>query len=118
MTSQDITIGISVLTVVSGAINVYVGLRLSALQSKMKADSAALEITLMKQFVTWKDELLQLLNGKYVTATLVAEIRTGFAHDIQRIDKVLDRIERRCEERGATGCLFYPGSEQQSKDQP
>jgi hypothetical protein len=112
MTTQEITIAISALTVVSGAINVYVGLRLSALQSKMKADSAALEITLMKQFVTWKDELLQLLNGKYVTATLVAEIRTGFAHDIQRIDKVLDRIERRCEERGATGCLFHPGAEQ------
>ena len=77
MTTQEITIGISVVTVVSGAINVYVGLRLAALQSKMKADSAALEIALMKQFVTWKDELLQLLNGKYVTATLVAEIRTG-----------------------------------------
>jgi len=117
MTTQEITIGISVVTVVSGAINVYVGLRLAALQSRMKADSAGLEITLMKQFVAWKDELLQLLNGKYVTATLVAEIRTGFAHDVQRIDKVLDRIERRCEERGATGCIFHQASERESSDQ-
>ena len=117
MTTQEITIGISIVTVVSGAINVYVGLRLAALQSKMKADSAALEITLMKQFVSWKDELLQLLNGKYVTATLVAEIRTSFSHDVQRIDKVLDRIERRCEERGATGCIFYPGPETQPDEQ-
>jgi len=112
MTTQEITIGISVVTVVSGAINVYVGLRLAALQSKMKADSAALEITLMKQFVTWKDELLQLLNGKYVTATLVAEIRTGIAHDVQRIDKVLDRIERRCEERGVSGCILRQAPEE------
>ena len=51
MSAQDITIAISILTVVSGAINVYVGLRLAALQAKMKADSAALEIALMKQFV-------------------------------------------------------------------
>lgn len=112
MSAQEITVAISVLTVASGAMNVYIGLRLAALQAKMKADSAALEITLMKQFVTWKDELLQLLNGKYVTATLVAEIRSSVAHDIQRIDKVLDRIERRCEERGATGCIFHPGPEQ------
>jgi len=107
MSAQDITIAISILTVVSGAINVYVGLRLAALQSKMKADSAALEIALMKQFVTWKDDLLQLLNGKYVTAVLVAEIRTGIAHDVSRIDRVLDRIERRCEERGPAGCILH-----------
>ena len=118
MTTQEITIAISAATFVSGALNVYVGLRLAALQSKMKADSAALEITLVKQFVTWKDELLQLLNGKYVTATLVAEIRTSFVHDIQRIDKVLDRIERRCEERGATGCIFHQAPEDGRSDQP
>ena len=117
MTTQEITFGISVVTVVSGAINVYVGLRLAALQSKMKADSAALEIALMKQFVTWKDSVLQALNGKYVTATLVTEIRTGLAHDVSRIDRVLDRIERRCEERGATGCIFHPGSEPSREDQ-
>ena len=117
MSAQEITIAISILTVVSGAINVYVGLRLAALQAKMKADSAALEVTLMKQFVTWKDELLQLLNGKYVTANLVAEIRMSFAHDVQRIDKVLDRIERRCEERGATGCIFHPATEHAPEEQ-
>ena len=41
MTAQDITIAVSILTVVSGGINVYVGLRLSALQAQMKADAAA-----------------------------------------------------------------------------
>jgi hypothetical protein len=77
----------------------------------MKADSAAAEIALVRQFIAWKDEILQLLNGKYVTATLVAEIRTGIAHDVSRIDKVLDRIERRCEERGPVGCIFHQTAE-------
>jgi hypothetical protein len=117
MTNQEITIGISVLTVVSGAINVYVGLRLAALQAQLKADSAAAEIALVRQFIAWKDEILELLNGKYVTASLVAEIRAGISHDVTRIDKVLDRIERRCEERGATGCIFYPGPETQPDEQ-
>ena len=107
MTGQDITIAVSILTVVSGGINVYVGLRLSALQAQIKADSAAAEIALVKQFVEWKDDMLRLLNGKYVTAVLVAEIRTGIAHDVSRIDRVLDRIERRCEERGPAGCIFH-----------
>ncbi len=117
MTNQEITIGISVLTVVSGAINVYVGLRLAALQAQMKADSAAAEIALVKQLVAWKDDMLQLLNGKYVTAVLVAEIRTGIAHDVARIDRVLDRIERRCEERGPLGCNFHQPHESPPEDQ-
>jgi len=112
MTSQEVTVGISVLTVVSGAINVYVGLRLAALQAQIKADSAAAEIALVKQFVEWKDDMLQLLNGKYVTASLVGEIRTGISHDVSRIDRVLDRIERRCEERGPVGCIFHQAPEQ------
>ena len=116
MSAQEITIAISILTAVSGAINVYVGLRIATLQAKMKADSAALEIALMKQFVTWKDDLLQLLNGKYVTASLVAEIRAGIAHDVTRIDRVLDRIERRCEERGPVGCIFHQAHEPPPED--
>ena len=107
MSGEELTIGISALTVVSGGINVYVGLRLAALQAQIKADSAAAEIALVKQFVEWKDDMLRLLNGKYVTAVLVAEIRTGIAHDVSRIDRVLDRIERRCEERGPAGCIFH-----------
>ena len=71
MSGEELTIGISVLTVVSGAINVYVGLRLAALQAQMKADSAAAEIALVRQFIAWKDEILQLLNSKYVTAVLI-----------------------------------------------
>jgi hypothetical protein len=43
-------------------------------------------------------EILQLLNSKYMTAVLVAEIRDGIAHDVSRIDKVLDRLDRRREE--------------------
>ena len=35
MTGQDITIAVSILTVVSGGINVYVGLRLAALQAQI-----------------------------------------------------------------------------------
>jgi hypothetical protein len=33
-----------------------------------------------------------------MTAVLVAEIRDGIAHDVSRIDKVLDRLDRRREE--------------------
>ena len=117
MTNQEITTGISVVTVVSGAINVYVGLRLAALQAQIKADSAAAEIALVKQIVEWKDDMLRLLNGKYVTAVLVAEIRTGIAHDVSRIDRVLDRIERRCEERGPVGCIFHRPHEPAPEDQ-
>ena len=117
MTGQDITIAVSILTVVSGGINVYVGLRLAALQAQIKADSAAAEIALVKQFVEWKDDMLRLLNGKYVTAVLVAEIRTGIAHDVSRIDRVLDRIERRCEERGPAGCIFHQPHEPPPEDQ-
>ena len=51
-----------------------------------------------------------------VPATLVAEIRTGFSHGVQRIDKVLDRIERRCEERGVSGCIFHQPAEHQSEE--
>ena len=116
MTAQDITIAVSILTVVSGAINVYVGLRLAALQAQIKADSAAAEIALVKQFVEWKDDMLQLLNGKYVTATLVGEIRTGITHDVARIDKVLDRIERRCEER--TRRLHLPSTARTAARRP
>lgn len=74
MTSQDLTIGISVVTIVSGAIHVYVGLRLAALLAQLKADSAA-EIALVKQFVECKDDMLQLLNRSYVTAVLLSETR-------------------------------------------
>ena len=34
-----------------------------------------------------------------------------------RIDKVLDRIERRCEARGATGCVFHPAPEHAPEEQ-
>ena len=90
---------LSVITLAGGAINVYVGLRLAALQSKMKADSAGMEVALLKQFVLWKDEVLSAINGKYVTAALVAEMRSNFGHELQQIDRRLERIEERCAER-------------------
>ena len=93
---QLIGVGISLITLTATAINVYVGLRLAALQSKMKADSSGLEVSLLKQFVLWKDEVLTAINGKYVTAALVAEMRANFGHELQQIDKRLERIEERC----------------------
>ncbi len=99
MSPQEATVGLSVLTVASAGVNIYVGLRLAALQAKIKADSATLEIGLLKQFVTWKDEVLTAINGKYVSAQLVAEIRTSLAHEVAALTARADHIERRCEER-------------------
>lgn len=99
MTPQEITIGISLITVASAAVNVYVGLRLTALQSKMKADSAALEVSLLKQFVTWKDEVLTAINGKYVSDKLIGEIRASLGREMTALSARMDHIEKRCEER-------------------
>jgi uncharacterized protein YbjQ (UPF0145 family) len=43
--------------------------------------------------------VLSAINGKYVTAALVAEMRSNFGHELQQIDKRLERIEERCAER-------------------
>jgi hypothetical protein len=90
---------VSVLTLFSTAINVYISLRLGALQAKWKADSAMLEVSTLKQFVTWKDELVATLNGKYVSDKLVAEMKAGLGREMTQIELRLDRIEARCEER-------------------
>ena len=99
MTPQEIAVGLSLLTAAGTAINVFVGLRLAAMQAKLKADAAGLEVTFMKQFVAWKDEVLATINGKYVSAQLVAEIRTSMGREMAQIELRLDRIEKRCEER-------------------
>ncbi len=99
MSPQEATVGLSILTVASAGVNVYVGLRLAALQAKIKADTATLEVGLLKQFVTWKDEVLTAINGKYVSAQLVAEIRTSLAHEVGILSARVDHIERRCEDR-------------------
>ncbi len=99
MSPQEATVGLSVLTVASAGVNIYVGLRLAALQAKLKADSATLEIALLRQFVTWKDEVLTAINGKYVSAQLVSEIRTSLAHEVASLAARVDHIERRCEDR-------------------
>ncbi len=98
-----LTLVLSMLTIGGTAINVYIGLRLAALQSKMKADSAALELSLLKQFVAWKDEVLAVINSKYVSATLVAEIRGSLGREMGLIQSRLDHIDKRCEER-IEGC--------------
>jgi hypothetical protein len=105
-----VVVGLSIISIISAGINVFIGLRLAALQSKMQAASIQLELSLMKQFGQWKDEILQTLNGKYVTATLVAEMRQSISHDLSRIDRNLDRIEERCASR--ISCLLpHPKSE-------
>ncbi len=96
---QIIGLIISVVTLGATAINVFVGLRLAAMQSKLKADAASLEVTFMKQFVAWKDEVLATINGKYVSAQLIAEIRTSMGREMAQMEMRLDRIEKRCEER-------------------
>ncbi len=96
---QETAAGLSILTVVSAAVNVYVGLRLAALQSKQRADNAALEVSLVKQFPAWKDEVLAVINGKYVSAQLIVEIRTSIGRELTQIELRLDRVEKRCEER-------------------
>jgi hypothetical protein len=61
------------------------------------------------QFVLWKDEVLSAINGKCVTAALVAEMRATFGHELQQIDKRLERIEERCAERFT--CAFQQKQE-------
>jgi hypothetical protein len=90
---------LSVFTLTASAINIYVGLRLAVIQARLKADSAALEVSLVKQFVGWKEDVVRAINDKYVTGALVAEMRSNFRDDLGRIDKRLERIEERCAER-------------------
>ena len=99
MTLAEGTIALSILTLTSGAINVYVGLRLSALQSKIKAESSALEVSMLKQFVAWKDDVLTAINGKYVSDKLIAEMRASLGREMSALSARMDHIEKRCEER-------------------
>ncbi len=100
ISTQALTLWLSALTVLATGLNVFVGLRLAALQAKMRADNAALEVALLKQFVMWKDDILQAINGKYVSAALVAEIRSNLGHELHQIEARLGRVEERCEARG------------------
>ncbi len=99
ISTQALTLWLSALTVLATGLNVFVGLRLAALQAKMRADNAALEVALLKQFVTWKDDILQAINGKYVSAALVAEIRSNVGRELGMLTARLDHIEKRCEDR-------------------
>jgi hypothetical protein len=96
---QEIAVGLSLLTVAGTAINVFVGLRLSAMQAKLKSDTSTLEVSLVKQFITWKDEVLAAINGKYVSAQLIAEIRSSLGRELAQLETRVERIEVRCEER-------------------
>ncbi len=105
ITPQEGTLALPILTVASGAVNVFVGLRLAAMQAKFKAESAALEVSLLKQFVAWKDEVLTAINGKYVSDKLVGEIRLSIGREMGLLTARMDHIEKRCEER-PKDCLF------------
>jgi hypothetical protein len=94
---QEVTVGLSFLTVISAGINAYVGLRLAALQAKLRADASTLEVSLLKQFVTWKDDVLSAINGKYVSEKLVVEIRTSMGRELGMLSARMDHIEKRCE---------------------
>ena len=96
---QVLAVVLSIVTAAATGMNVYIGLRLAALQSKMKADSSALEASLIKQFVGWKDEVLAAINGKYVSAALIAEIRGNLGRELAQIEARLEHIENRCEMR-------------------
>ena len=99
MTAQEWTLIIPVIGIVSVAINVYVGLRLAAVQAKLEADAATLQAELLKQFVTWKDEVLAAINGKYVSEKLILEIRSGIGREMSILTARLDHIDERCERR-------------------
>lgn len=96
---QLIGLLLSAITLGATAINVYVGLRLAAVQAKLKADSSALEVMFVKQFALWKDEVLSTINGKYVSAQLIAEIRTSLGRELSQLELRVDRLEKRCEDR-------------------
>lgn len=96
MTPQWVAVGLSILTAVGTAVNVFVGLRLAAMQAKLKADTSALELAIIKQFVAWKDELLATINGKYVSAQLIAEIRSSIGREMTILATRLDHIDERC----------------------
>ena len=99
MTAQEATVIISLVGLISVAINVYVGLRLAAVQAKIDADTATLRAEMLRQFIEWKDEVLNAINGKYVSEKLIVEIRTGLGREIQGITSRLDHIDERCESR-------------------
>jgi hypothetical protein len=99
MTPQEITVGVSIVTLASAAMNVYIGLRLTALQAQSKADNATLETRIVTQLSQWKDEVLATINGKYVSGQLIAEIRTSIGRELAQIEMRLDSIEKRCEQR-------------------
>ncbi len=96
---QVLAVVLSIVTAAATGMNVYIGVRLAALQSKMRADSSALEASLIKQFVAWKDEVLAAINGKYVSAALIAEIRSNLGRELAQIEARLEHIENRCEMR-------------------
>jgi len=103
MTGQHITIAISILTVASAAMNVYVGLRPrgSSVEDEGRIDRAG--TTLMKQFVAWKDDLLQLLNGRSPPAW---SRRSG------RAPQTTSNGSTRCwniSSAGPAGCIFHQG---------
>jgi len=97
--AQEWTVIISAIGIVAVAINVYVGLRLAAVQAKLESNSTAIKAELLEQFVTWKDDVLNAINGKYVSEKLIIEIRSGIGRELQTLTSRVDHIDQRCERR-------------------
>jgi hypothetical protein len=97
VTPQQITVIISLVGIASVAINVYVGLRLAAVQAKLEANAATLKASLVKEFAMWKDEVLNAINGKYVSEKLIFEIRSGIGREIATLSARIDHLDQRCE---------------------
>ena len=62
---------------------------------------AALKASLIKEFAMWKDDLLNAINGKYVSEKLIIEIRSGIGREIMSLSTRLDHFDQRCERRHA-----------------
>ncbi|HZT29226.1 MAG TPA: hypothetical protein VFA33_05050 [Bryobacteraceae bacterium] len=101
MTPQEITAIISAIGIISVAINIYVGLRLATVQARFEADAAALKASMIEEFARWKDEVLNAINGKYVSEKLIIEIRAGLGREIMALSTRFDRMDERCEIRHA-----------------
>jgi hypothetical protein len=99
-----VSILISLITIISTSINVFISLKLASAQSAWKADAAGLQVTLMGQSIKWKDDILSSINGKYVSDKLVGEMKTGLAREIVLLEERVKRIEVRCDERAKDGC--------------
>lgn len=97
MTLDDLRWLLPAVTAAAALLNVVIGLRMSALYSKLQAENSKMELTMLKQFVLWKDEMLSVINGKYVSAALVTEMKTSITRELTQIEDRMNHMDQRCE---------------------